>query len=149
MLPLYKTYWKITVFVSLIISSRGFPGASASKEPFCQCRRCKICGFSLWVRKFLRRRKWQPALEFLPGKSHGDFQEPGRLESMGSQRVKQEWTHVCKHIHHLLKEYCFNYYKKSVQFSHIQLSATTWTTACQSSLSITNLRSLLKFMSIT
>ena len=26
---------------------------------------------------------------------------------------------------------------------------TTWTTACQSSLSITNLRSLLKFMSIT
>ena len=33
---------------------------------------------------------WQPALVFLPGKSHGDFQEPGRLESMGSQRVEQE-----------------------------------------------------------
>ena len=33
---------------------------------------------------------WQPALVFLPGKSHGDFQEPGRLESMGSQIVEQE-----------------------------------------------------------
>ena len=32
--------------------------------------------------------------------------------------------------------------------SHVQLSATAWTTACQASLSITNSRSLLKLMSI-
>ena len=37
----------------------------------------------------------------------------------------------------------------SVQsFSHVQLSATPWTAACQASLSITNSQSLLKFMSI-
>ena len=32
--------------------------------------------------------------------------------------------------------------------SHVRPSATTWTTACQASLSITNSRSLLKLMSI-
>ena len=56
---------------------------------------------------------------------------------------------MCKQIHHLLKQYYFNYYKNSVQFSHAQLSATTWTAARQSFLSITNFLSLLKFMSIT
>ena len=33
-------------------------------------------------------------------------------------------------------------------FSHVQLFATPWTTACQASLSITNSQSLLKLMSI-
>ena len=27
--------------------------------------------FDLWVRKIIWRRKWQPILVFLPGKSHG------------------------------------------------------------------------------
>ena len=35
-----------------------------------------------------------------------------------------------------------------VQFSHVWLFTTPWTTACQASLSITNTRSLLKLMSI-
>ena len=40
-------------------------------------------------------------------------------------------------------------YVKSVQsLSHVQLSVTPWTAACQAFLSITNSRSLLKFMSI-
>ena len=29
------------------------------------------CGFDPWVRKDPWRRKWQPTLVFLPGKSHG------------------------------------------------------------------------------
>ena len=33
------------------------------------------------------RRKWQPTLVVLPGKSHGRTEEPGRLQSMGLQRV--------------------------------------------------------------
>ena len=38
---------------------------------------------------------------------------------------------------------------KSVQLlSHVQLSVTAWTAACQASLSITNSKSLLKLMSI-
>ena len=36
----------------------------------------------------------------------------------------------------------------SVQFSHVRLFATPWTTACQASLSITNSRSVPKLMSI-
>ena len=38
------------------------------KESACQCRRC---GFDPWVGKSLWRKKWQPTLVFLPGKSHG------------------------------------------------------------------------------
>ena len=33
------------------------------------------------------RRKWHPTPVLLPGKSHGRTEEPGRLQSMGSQRV--------------------------------------------------------------
>ena len=50
----------------------GFPGGSDGKEPTCQCRRWKKCGFNPWVRKIPRRRKWQPTPVFLPGKSHMD-----------------------------------------------------------------------------
>ena len=50
---------------------RGFPGDSVVKESVCQCRRLKICGFHLWVRKIPWRRKWQPTPVFLPGESHG------------------------------------------------------------------------------
>ena len=38
------------------------------KEPTCWCRRL---GFTLWVRKISWRRKWQPILISLLGKSHG------------------------------------------------------------------------------
>ena len=30
---------------------RGFPGGAGDKEPACQCRRQKRCGFDFWVRK--------------------------------------------------------------------------------------------------
>ena len=38
----------------------------SGKEPTCQCRRHR---FDPWVRKSPWRRKWQPTLVFLPGKS--------------------------------------------------------------------------------
>ena len=43
------------------------------------------------------RRQWQPTQVLLPGKSHG--QEPGRLQSMGLRRVRQDWA---LHFHFLL-----------------------------------------------
>ena len=59
-------------------------------------------GFHPWVRKIPWRRKWKPTPVFLPGESHAE--EPGRLQSMGSQRVGRDWaterTHVrlgCSH----------------------------------------------------
>ena len=48
-----------------------FPGGPSGKEPTCQWRRHKRCGFSPWVRKILWRRAWQPTPEFLPRESHG------------------------------------------------------------------------------
>ena len=35
----------------------GFPAGASGKESTYQCRRCKRCGFSSWVRKIPRRRK--------------------------------------------------------------------------------------------
>ena len=49
----------------------------------------------------------------------------------------------------MLPRYCPSLQFSSVQsLSHVWLFATPWTAACQSSLSITNSRSLLKLMSI-
>ena len=48
-----------------------FSDGTSGKEPTCQGRRHKRCGFSPWVRKIPWRRSWQPTLVFLPGKSHG------------------------------------------------------------------------------
>ena len=36
-----------------------FPGAASGKEPACQCRRCKRCGFNQWIWKIWRR-AWRP-----------------------------------------------------------------------------------------
>ena len=40
------------------------------KEPACQYRRCKRCGFNPWVGKIPWRRAGQPTPLFLPGESH-------------------------------------------------------------------------------
>ena len=49
----------------------GFPGGTRGKESACQRKRLKRCGFDLWVRKILWRRKWQFTAVFFPGKFHG------------------------------------------------------------------------------
>ena len=50
---------------------RGFPDGAGGKEPACQCRRHKRCGFDPWVRKTPWRKAWQPTPLFLPGELHG------------------------------------------------------------------------------
>ena len=59
------------------------PRRLSGKESALQCMKCR---FNLWVRKILWRRKWLPAPVFLPEKSHG----PGKLQSIGSQRVRHD-----------------------------------------------------------
>ena len=54
----------------------GLVGVDIGKESVCQCKRCKSRGFSPWVGKVPWSRKWQPTPE-----------EPGRLQSIESQRV--------------------------------------------------------------
>ena len=46
------------------------PGGISDKEPVCQRRRCRRCGFDPQIRKIPWRRKWQPAPVLWPGKSH-------------------------------------------------------------------------------
>ena len=48
--------------------THGLPWWLSSEESVCQCRRCK---FDSWVGKIPWRRKGQPTLVCLPGKSHG------------------------------------------------------------------------------
>ena len=48
-----------------------FPGSTSGKEPACQCRKHKRCGFNPWVGKISWRRVWQPTSVFFPGESHG------------------------------------------------------------------------------
>ena len=76
----------------------GFPGGSVS----CQCR---TCGFDPWVGKILWRRKWQPTLVFLPGKSHGQRNLVG-YSPWGGKRVGHDLTnnnnfctmYLCSHM---------------------------------------------------
>ena len=48
-----------------------FPGGASGKEPSCQYRRLKRCGFDPWVGKIPWRRAWQATLVFWPEESHG------------------------------------------------------------------------------
>ena len=47
-----------------------FPGGSVVQNPPANAGDVKRLGFDPWVRKIPWRRKWQPTLIFLPGKSH-------------------------------------------------------------------------------
>ena len=64
----------------------GFPGGSDGKESACSAG---DFGFDTWVEKFPWKRKWQPALVFLPGKSHGWRNLAG---FMGLQRGRRNWV---------------------------------------------------------
>ena len=73
----------------------GFPAGTSGKEPACQRRRC---GFSLWVRKSLWSRKWQPTAVFLSGKSHGrrnlaGYSPRGGKESDTTERLNRSPAH--------------------------------------------------------
>ena len=51
-------------------------------------------GFDPWLGKIPWRRAWQPTPVFLPGRSPWT-KKPGRLQFMGSKRVRHDW--VTKH----------------------------------------------------
>ena len=65
----------------------GFPGGAIGKEPPCQCRRRKRPR----VGKILWRKAWQPTPAFYPWRIPWT-EEPGGLQSMGSQRVGHDWA---------------------------------------------------------
>ena len=81
-----------------------FPGGASDKEPTCQCRWDKKCRFDPWVGKISWRRKWQATPVFLPGKPHGP-EEPGRPQSIRSQRVRHNWRDLAC-VHENMSSYC-------------------------------------------
>ena len=78
----------------------GFPGGASVKELACQCRRCKWMGLI-------------PGSGRSPGGGHSNplqysclritwTEEPGILQSMGSQRVRHNWSDLAS-THDILK----------------------------------------------
>ena len=65
----------------------GFPASASGKEPACQYKGHKRCGFNPWVGKIPWRRAWQPTPVFLPGNSI----ERGAWWAT-VHRVTQTWT---------------------------------------------------------
>ena len=86
---------------------KDFPGSSAGEESTCQRRRRKKCGFDPCVRKIPWKRAWQLIPVFLPGEPPRT-EEPGRLQSMGSQKVGHHWaanTFTTHHSHSLFQKH--------------------------------------------
>ena len=54
-----------------ILNREGFPGSSVVKNLPANARNMRL-KFNPWVGKIPKRRAWQPAAVFLPGKSQGE-----------------------------------------------------------------------------
>ena len=60
-----------------------FPGGASGKDPACQCRRCKRCGFDPWIGKI-------PLEEGIFPWKIPWREEPGVLQSVGLHRVTHD-----------------------------------------------------------
>ena len=78
-----------------------FPGGSAGKEFFLQCRRCERCSFSPWVGDIPLEEKMATQSYILAWKIPWT-EESGGLQAKGSQRVGHYWVHTAtKHRNEL------------------------------------------------
>ena len=83
-------------FISLNAMLWGFPGGASGKEPACHCRRHKRCGFDLWVGK--QEEEGMAIHSSILAWRIPWREEPGRLQSIGLQRVGHDWSNlVCTH----------------------------------------------------
>ena len=83
-----NTFFSPVSFALRLTSMQTFSGDSDSKECACQCSRSQC---DPWDRKIPWRKECQPTPVFLPGESPWT-EEPGRLQSIGSQRVGHDWV---------------------------------------------------------
>ena len=81
----------------------GFPGGVSGREPACQCRTCRRCGFDPYVRKILWRRVWQHTLVLLPGESHGQSASWAKVYGVAKSGTRLKWpsthAHTKLHVH--------------------------------------------------
>ena len=78
------------------LSVKGNGGSG--KEPACQCRRHKRCGFDPWVRKIPGRRTWQSTPVFLPGESHGQKTLAGTVRRVAKSWIRLKWLSTLANI---------------------------------------------------
>ena len=84
---------QLQIFSPFIPRAAGAGG----KEPVCQSKRHKRCGFEPWVGKIPWKRKWQLTPVFLPGESHGQRSLVGLHTVHRGRRVRHDWathTHI-------------------------------------------------------
>ena len=86
-----------TLFFSAPCQTGSFPGGTSVKEPTCQCRWCKRCGFNPWAGKIPWRRAQQPTPVFLPGEFHGQRSLVGYSALGRKSRTPLKWlsTYSC------------------------------------------------------
>ena len=63
--------WVTLLSLFFTVWAKDFPRGAGGKDPACQCRRHKICGFDPCIRKISWRRAQLTIPGFLPGESHG------------------------------------------------------------------------------
>ena len=87
--PLFLSHAEVLLLGRMSPREEGFPGGTIGKEPACQCRRHKRCGFNPW--------DWEDVLEErmathsgIPAWRIPRIEEPGGLQSMRLQRVRQD-----------------------------------------------------------
>ena len=88
------------------INIPAFPGGTSGKEPTCQCRRHKRCGFNPRLGKIPWSRAWQPNPIFLPRESRGQkclagYSPWGHKES-DMTKVTEHSTARCGCFYHSL-----------------------------------------------
>ena len=91
----WKAFSFFLTFYFILEYSRwtGFPGGTSGKEPTCQFRRCKRCRFNSWVRKIPLEEGTETHSSNLAWKIQWT-EEPGRLQSIGWQRIGHDWSHL-------------------------------------------------------
>ena len=77
----------------VVIAIIGFPGGASGKESACQCRKHKRFRFDPWVRKISLEYEIATHSSILAWKIPRT-EEPGGLQSMGSQRVRNNWAYT-------------------------------------------------------
>ena len=129
LLTIANHYLSLNLFADSNIKDWGSPGGASGKEPAYQCRRLKRCRFDPWFREIPWRRAWQPTLVFLPGESPWT-EEPGRLQSIGLQRIRHNWATKHKNVngvknyHFLLEDLACEAgqnWQQTIWFQHLML----------------------------
>ena len=143
--PTHKDYWpqmgkwllstiKITkfkvIFAWVYAYFLGFPGGASGKELTCQCRRHKRCRFDPQFGKIPWGRALGPHSSILAWRIPRT-EEPGRLQSIWSQRVRYNWSDLT----HMLVFRFLNGKRAKCSFSlvwwpHCLASALDWSPPC-------------------